>query len=112
MRSGQIHPDLRSDASGNYSRVFETYSMLDASKGTRKAAVVRTALLCGRCYVPRNSSGELDVEPEVHDVAILHDVFFALGSHFAVLLYFNFAACCNVVLVGDYLCADVATLEI
>lgn len=112
MRSGQIHPDLRSAFSGNYFRVFETYSMLDASKGTGKAAVVRTALLCGRCYVPRMGSGALDVEPEVHDISILHDVVFAFRSHLAVLLGFNFAACCSIVFVGDYLCADVATLEI
>ena len=112
MRSGQIHPDLRRAIRGNYSRAFETYAMLDASKGKGKAAVIRTMLFCGRRYVPRIGSGALDVEPEVHDISILHDVLFAFRSHLAVLLGFNFAACCSIVLVGDYLCADVATLEI
>jgi hypothetical protein len=46
------------------------------------------------------------------DITVLHNVFFALCTHFAGFSGFYFASRGNVVLVGDDLCPDKAALKV
>src|SRR4051812_29978182 len=54
----------------------------------------------------------LDVEPEVHHVAVLDDVVLALSPHLAGFLGAAFAAQLDEVVEGDGFGADVALLEV
>src|ERR1700733_8741578 len=51
-------------------------------------------------------------EAEMHDVAVLHNVIFALKPHPAGVARSGFSAACHVIVVSDGLGADKATLEI
>ena len=53
-----------------------------------------------------------DVEAEVHDVAVLHNVFFALYAHFAGFFNGGFGAESNVVVIFDDLGADKAFFKV
>ena len=54
----------------------------------------------------------LDIETEMHDVAVLHDIILAFGPHLARVLGGLFAAQCDEIIIGDGLGADEAALEI
>ena len=56
--------------------------------------------------------GRLDVEAEVHDVAILHDIFLALDVEQAGIAHGGFGAQTDVVVVLDDLGADEAFLNV
>jgi len=56
--------------------------------------------------------GGLDVEAEVHDVAILDDILLTLDSHLPSLLDGGFTAVVDEVLKLDYLGTDEALLEV
>lgn len=60
----------------------------------------------------RRDGGESDVEAEVHDVAVLDDVFLAFDGHLAGVAYGALAAEAYVVVVLDYFGADEAFLEV
>src|SRR5437016_2531705 len=63
----------------------------------------------GYCAHPRSAS---DIEPEVHDVAFLHQVFLALQAQLAGLARTGFAPAGEVVREGDDFGADEAALEV
>ena len=54
----------------------------------------------------------LHIEAEVHDVAVLHDVFFAFYGHLAGVAYGALAAEGHIVVVFDNLGADKAFLKV
>src|SRR3989338_10913671 len=54
----------------------------------------------------------LDVEAEVHDVAVLDDVFLAFQAPFAGFLGAGFALVLDEVVVGDHFGADEALFEV
>src|SRR5207302_4311384 len=63
----------------------------------------------GYCSHPRSVS---NIEPEVHDVALLHQVFLALQAQLAGIARTGFAPAGEVVREGNDFCADEATLEV
>ena len=54
----------------------------------------------------------LDIEAEVHDIAVLDFVFLAFDSHLSGLAHSSLGAVADVVFVLDDLGADEATLEV
>src|SRR5512141_1152201 len=63
-------------------------------------------------FVKRSFATRSDVEPEMHDVAVLDDVFAALEAHLAVLLGAVLALACDEVGEGDHLNPDEPPLEV
>lgn len=54
----------------------------------------------------------LDVEEEMHDVAVLDDIFLAFGGELAGGSYRTFAAKCDEIIVLDDFCPDESLLEV
>ena len=54
----------------------------------------------------------LHVEQEMNDIAVLHDIFFALGAHFARFFGLRLATQRDKVVVCNHLGADEAAFEI
>ena len=54
----------------------------------------------------------LNVEAEVHNVAILHDVFFALDVEQASFSHGGFTAVFQIVIILDNLCTNKAALKV
>ena len=52
------------------------------------------------------------IEPEVHDVAVLHHIFLAFQPEFAGLARAGFAVAGDIIGIGDGFGADIALLEI
>src|SRR5689334_2092228 len=57
-------------------------------------------------------TAKLDVKAEEQDVPVLHDIILAFGPHFPGVLGTDLAAELDVVVIGDRLGADEATLEV
>ena len=55
---------------------------------------------------------ELNIKPEVHDVAVLNDVCLTLDAHLASLADGGFRAILDIIVVLDDLGADEALLEV
>src|SRR5215212_6921614 len=79
------------------------------SRRSRKRQVCRSQF-CGTCRISgRPGSG---IEPEMHDIAVLHGVFLALEPKLAGVARSGFAPECDVIGISDGLRADEALLEV